>query len=44
MIRLLRRGKSYRVFAYLAKKRGNHMKDCVEFLKWMHKKGIAFRE
>jgi hypothetical protein len=23
---------------------GHHMKDCVEFAKWLHKKGIPFRE
>jgi hypothetical protein len=26
------------------KKAGHHMKDCVEFLKWLHKKGVPFRE
>jgi hypothetical protein len=26
------------------KKAGHRMKDRVEFLKWLHKKGISFRE
>ncbi|KAG8079187.1 hypothetical protein GUJ93_ZPchr0007g4417 [Zizania palustris] len=26
------------------KKEGHHMKDCVEFLKWMHKHGIRYDE
>jgi hypothetical protein len=26
------------------KQAAQHMKDCVEFLKWLYKKGIPFRE
>jgi hypothetical protein len=43
-VSLPRRGQLLQDIYKFCKKAGHHMKDCMEFLKWLHKKEIPFRE